>query len=506
MRGLKHVVVCAMIAFALGILLPGLCMAASPDQGVIALKDLNGADPNTLYVTYITQRSIMSAYQDGNFHPEEGMSKAQAAVIIARTMKLNIPAKAEKVFKDVPAEHWAAAYISAAVKAGYLNGNNDGTYQPEAILNRAQAISLVLRLSKQTDPGIALPQLADVDNGYWAARSIAVGLDAGMIKAAADGQFKPEAPMTRGDMARALAVLLTTDPDLSRQTLPVTLKVTGGRVYLSSAKQTQPASVSGSKKIKNGDRIETANDGEARLEFPDGTSLLVKWNTVLVLKETAGKSYIKSDGTPGIAVDSLEVELLKGDLFGALSTLTSKTESNSTLGKGASKLACLRDRYDFVAAANTEVPWYKTAEKKKVKVKVDMPWGVSAIRGTFWNNKSTDSDCSMTLLIGEGSLSAGGQNPDLTPGQSSIIGKEGEAPSTPSDMSPLEQKAWSDNKDWVHDVSSNMVSNQAVGTTSDTVDLINSTLEKALEKADLGAKDVESGGGGGGGGGCGGCP
>lgn len=505
MRSSKQVLVSTLIALVLGILLPGLCMAASGDKVAVSFKDVNQDNPNLLYITYITQRGIMSAYQDGAFHPDEGMSRAQAAAIIARTMKLDVSGKAGKVFKDVPVDYWAAPYIAAAVKAGYITGNADGTYQPEAVLNRAQAISLILRLSKQADPGVSLPQLSDVDNGYWAARNIAIGLDAGMIKTAGDGLFKPEAPMTRGDIARALAVILTTDPDLSLQKLPLTLTATGGRVYLSSSKQTQPATISGSQAIGTGYRIETSHDGEARIDIPDGSGMLIKGNTILVIKETLGRAYIRSDGTPGTAVDGLEVELLKGDLFGALSTLASPTEASASLSQGNAKLACLDSAYDIMAAASTGTPWYKTASKKKVKVKVDMPWGVSAIRGTFWSDKATDTDCSMTLLTGEGSLNAGGQNPDLSPGQSSIIGSMGGAPATPSAMSPLQQKAWSTNKAWVRDVSSNMVKNQAVGTAINGADLINSTLDKALENADTSAKDVISGGGGSGGGGCGGC-
>ncbi len=50
-----------------------------------------------------------------------------------------------------------------------------------------------------------------------------------------------------------------------------------------------------------------------------------------------------------------------------------------------------------------------------------MPWGVAAIRGTFWSNTVSITYCGMTILVGDGDLSSGGQTQTLSPGQSSGI-------------------------------------------------------------------------------------
>jgi len=72
-----------------------------------------------------------------------------------------------------------------------------------------------------------------------------------------------------------------------------------------------------------------------------------------------------------------------------------------------------------------------------------MPWGVAAIRGTFWSNTVSITYCGMTILVGDGDLSSGGQTQTLSPGQSSGINRQGNPPSPPGPMSPSEAGEWS---------------------------------------------------------------
>ena len=411
----------------------GTAHAATTTGGNVSgsrFNDVSAGDFNQAYINYLGQRGIISGMGDGSFRPSEGLTRAQAAVVIARAMNLNTSATKDSGFKDVASSHWAAAYIAAAVKAGYLKGNPDGTYKPDEKLSRAQATSLVLRLSKQADSGVELPQLSDMDQNHWAARSIAIGLDAGMIQLKGENTIEPETPMSRGELARALALLLTRDPELASRKLYGTLIVKTGDVNLSRSGSIDSKKVTGSTPVGTGDQIEVEKNGEAVINYPDGSSILLKYNSTVVIKEAQGRAYIKADGSPGTAVDNLEVELKNGKLFGGLASLWKTTGSTTTssLKNDNSKLASLDSKHDLLAAGEKETPWYKTAEKKKVKVKVDMPWGVAAIRGSFWGNVVNTNGCGMTLLEGEGSLSAGGQNQNLSPGQSSGTGSDGGAP------------------------------------------------------------------------------
>ena len=64
------------------------------------------------------------------------------------------------------------------------------------------------------------------------------------------------------------------------------------------------------------------------MSFPDGSGLLLKSDTILTIKETQGKGYIKNNGNPGTAVGWLAVELKSGKLFGALASTYSEVEED----------------------------------------------------------------------------------------------------------------------------------------------------------------------------------
>jgi len=353
--------------------------------------DVTKQDANYIFIKYINQREIINGYPDGSYHPQEGISRAQAAVIICKAAGLQTSVEGSSEFKDVSASHWAAQYINASSKAGYLKGFPDGNFSPDDKLTRAQAISLIMRLCTQKDQA-ALPILNDMASEHWAAGPMGTAIALGMIVPSADGKnIYPDAEMSRGNLARALAILLTHDPALNRVKLEGKLSEIKGQVTLIRNGKSQTITKECS--VLQGDQIETGARSSARVGYPDGSSNLIEANTSVIIKQSDGSRYIKKDGSQGIAVDYLNMDLSKGTLYGALATKRQSGEDqNATtdneisnqnrISLAGSKLAAL-DSFDYLAAADKEQLWYKTAEQKKVKVKVDMPWGVAAIRGTF---------------------------------------------------------------------------------------------------------------------------
>jgi|GEM_PF-4021246 len=416
--------------------------------GLVAFSDVSASDPNAVYIKYVVARGLMSGFPDGSYHPNGALTRAQAAVVLARTAGLNTTAAAGSNFKDVSASHWAAGSITAASQAGYIKGISADTFKPDAKLTRAQGASLFMRLSKQPDSGAALPALNDINNQHWAARAVAMALDAGMVGLSSDKKnFYPDAEFSRGDLSILLAMLISRDPELSRDKLTMTLVVKKGEVKVLTAGASAAETAGSNTAIDQGDSIITGEDGEAELNLPDGSGLLLKANTNLTLKKIQGRNYIKKDGSPGVAIENLEVGLSQGRIFGALN---SRHDTKSQLGKIKDKagnlLASLATHF-ILAAGDT--PWYKTAEMKKAKVKVDMPWGICGIRGSVWSNLVDASQNSSSLLNGEADVTAAGMTQPLAPGQSTVISGSDKAPTPAALMSTDELKAWKSEKSWV---------------------------------------------------------
>ncbi len=461
----------------------------SSNEAAAALpfSDVAADDSNLLYINYINAREIIAGFPDGTFGPEKGLTRAQAAVIISKAANLETGSPNDISFNDVKPEHWAAGYIAAAVKSGYLQGMGNGSYRPDQPLSRAQAISLIMRLSRQEDSQAALPALNDMNVSHWAARSMAMAIDAGMI-VPQNNNIRPEQDITRGDICRALAVLLTSDPELSSRPLYGTLQVKSGEVKVSRAGQ-EAATVSGSRQAGAGDTIETLSGATAEINYPDGSSLLLKADSKLTIKESMGRAYIKQDGRDGTAVDSLHLELQAGTMFGALSSLavsgSAKTETEQPAG---------------------QTPWYNTARQEKVKVTLDMPWGVTAIRGSFWQN-IVDKDGSglMSLLEGNGSIISGGQTVSLSPGQAVTAGGSGAPPIPPAPMTPGQLSQWTQQQNWVQNAFGNMSQNQGSpapgapagnNTATAPAPSLEKVLNQALEQAQKAADSMPRSSGG----------
>ncbi len=264
--------------FLLLLILTGITTAAPQQEAIVtAFYDVSSSDANLVYINYMAQRGIISGFPDGSFHPSEGLTRAQAAVLVSKVSGQKAK-PGNSSFSDIDSSHWAATYINSAAAAKYITGFPDGSFHPDEILTRAQGISLLLRLSEQSLIEAELPQLQDVDPNHWAAAAIATAIVAGIIDTE-NNSFKPEQAFNRGDLARSLSLLLTKAPDLNRQELIGQLIIKTGSVKLKrdGSEKTQPINTTTT--VRAGDTLITANDGEAEINYPDGSGILLKPNS-----------------------------------------------------------------------------------------------------------------------------------------------------------------------------------------------------------------------------------
>lgn len=465
-KGQKKVVL-LVLALVLSFSLVMTAAAQSP-----MFSDLAGTDSSSAFVTYLVERGILSGFPDGTFHPADGLTRAQAAVVMVKAAGLDTSKFKVAGFNDVGVGHWAASSIGAAAQAGYIKGFPDGSFHPEEKITRAQGISLVLRLAKQ--PGEAqLPALSDIKTDHWAAPAIATGLAAGMVGLSPDGkEFLPDVSMTRAELARALGILLTRDAGLYQTALEGKLQVSAGTVSVEKSDQTK-TEVKEQVIIKAGDTIVTGAGAKAELSFPDGSSLLLKENTRVTMKEGKGRTYIKNDGSEGIAVDWLNMYLKKGNVFAALATRQDgpKADSNSVnIGQNplANTLLASADGLIYIAdAAKKAAPWWETANQKKVKMKVDMPWGAAAVRGTFISAAVDENGkSSVACLTGDAEISGKGpagetiNTVSLQGGKSSSISAASTAPSSATQMNAQEVQQFAQEKGWIENTAQNIDKNQ----------------------------------------------
>ena len=78
----------------------------------------------------------------------------------------------EQKFSDVPENHWAFTYVQEMVRRGVINGYADGTFKPDNHVTRAEAAKMIAKIEGLLNNDIALT-FDDVDKDAWYAKAIA---------------------------------------------------------------------------------------------------------------------------------------------------------------------------------------------------------------------------------------------------------------------------------------------------------------------------------------------
>ncbi len=121
-----------------------------------------------------------------------------------------------KVFTDVGYNHWAHYYITKMLEDEIIDGYDDGTYQPEKTVTRAEFAKILAEtaiLGSTAETG----KYADVADDAWYAKYVNI-MDE-YIAADENGNFNPEAPATREVVATAIVKVLGVADDASATVL-----------------------------------------------------------------------------------------------------------------------------------------------------------------------------------------------------------------------------------------------------------------------------------------------
>jgi len=139
--------------------------------------------------------------------PDATVTRAQMAIFILRGMHGNAytpPAATGTVFADVPADAFAADWIEQLAAEGVTSGCGDGNYCPDASITRAQMAIFLLRGEHGAayTPADAVGTVyLDVPADAFAAAWIEQLAREGVTGGCGGGNYCPDAAVTRAEMA-----------------------------------------------------------------------------------------------------------------------------------------------------------------------------------------------------------------------------------------------------------------------------------------------------------------
>lgn len=158
----------------------------------------------------MAEKGIINGYEDGTFRPLEKISRQHAAVLInsATDLPMTVPFKA---FKDVPQSHYYYDQIKAVQKAGILEADAKGNFNGAKAITRgemAKALAIAFDLEVKADYSFK-----DVPDSNEYAEYIKALYSNGVAAGYEDGTFKPNESLSRVHYALFMNKAMNIDPN-----------------------------------------------------------------------------------------------------------------------------------------------------------------------------------------------------------------------------------------------------------------------------------------------------
>ena len=186
----------------------------TPSTPTVEIPDDDALGLNTTdHFAYIV------GYGNGEVRPQNNITRAEVATIFFRLLTDDV--RDENLTKtnrysDVAATSWYNTAVSTMTKAGIVDGYPNGTFRPDAPITRAEMakiISLFAKLDKSES------RFSDIA-GHWAEAYIRLAAGNGWIAGYPDGTFGPQRNITRAETMTLVNRVLNRQPETEDDLLP----------------------------------------------------------------------------------------------------------------------------------------------------------------------------------------------------------------------------------------------------------------------------------------------
>lgn len=134
------------------------------------------------FITAMVEKKLIAGFPDGTFKPEEKLTRAQYAAIIAKAFNETLSSTTTD-FTDVASDFWGKDAIIKANRMGFIAGFPDVTFRPNDNLTRVQAlVSLASGLKLSDGDAATLGYYTDrAQIPSYATDAVAIATEKGMV-------------------------------------------------------------------------------------------------------------------------------------------------------------------------------------------------------------------------------------------------------------------------------------------------------------------------------------
>ena len=169
------------------------------------------------YIEALYREGIVQGRSKGIYAPNENLTRAEFVKIALKAIGAEVESQDEiedAPFEDVPLYAWYVSYVKKAKDLGLIKGYDDGTFKPDQLINRAEAVKMLFSafefdLDYRPDESLASNRrYIDVKSDRWYFPYVDFAIQNGIMEgiqyrdSSTTRLFGPGNPITRGEMAK----------------------------------------------------------------------------------------------------------------------------------------------------------------------------------------------------------------------------------------------------------------------------------------------------------------
>ncbi|MER3398958.1 MAG: hypothetical protein C4316_10635, partial [Chloroflexota bacterium] len=186
-----------------------------------------------VYIRYLGSAGLIAGFPDGSYKPDAPVLRAQLAKLLVASLGYGpgdlppVPTSPGCNFTDVSDSAWYAGWVRKACHLEIMVGVGGGKFAPQDPVTRAQAVTAIWRLKDQSDKSSTTgfvdesvlknelvtaanrtlrgaPPFTDVVAFSYYEQAVTDLYNIGVVDGTTSTTFSPDAPVTRGQVAKLL--------------------------------------------------------------------------------------------------------------------------------------------------------------------------------------------------------------------------------------------------------------------------------------------------------------
>jgi hypothetical protein len=135
----------------------------TPMQPALAFDDVAPNHPHHTAIMFLKEKGVVGGHADGTFRPNTLLNRAEALKLVLESAGFIAPVSVATItFPDVNLKDWFARYVFLGSKENIVHGNDDGTFTPNRQVNKAELTKMILRAN-----GLSVEPLVKKSNEPW---------------------------------------------------------------------------------------------------------------------------------------------------------------------------------------------------------------------------------------------------------------------------------------------------------------------------------------------------